>query len=176
MPIESAVPLADSRSYFNAAQKRVVKEVLTSRDRIQGLQGRAGSGKTSVLATIREGAERNGYAVEGFAPTSRAAKQLRDAGIKADTLQRFLAGGGLQAAGDPASRHLYMVDESSLASTQQMRDFLSKIVPQDRVLLIGDTRQHQGVDAGKPFEQLQDAGMRTAQDHTGCLYAGSGFQ
>jgi len=162
MPIESAVPLADSRSYFNAAQKRVVEEVLTSRDRIQGLQGRAGSGKTSVLATIREGAEQNGYAVEGFAPSSRAAKQLRDAGIKADTLQRFLAGGGLQATADPASKRLYMVDESSLASTQQMRDFLNKIAPQDKVLLIGDTRQHQGVDAGKPFEQLQDAGMRTA--------------
>ena len=163
MPIEGAIPLADSRSYFNAAQKRVVEEVLTSRDRIQGLQGRAGSGKTSVLETIREGAEKNGYAVEGFAPTSRAAKQLRDAGIKADTLQRFLTGGGLQAAGDPASKHLYMVDESSLASTQQMRDFLSKIAPQDKVLLIGDTRQHQGVDAGKPFEQLQEAGMKTAQ-------------
>jgi conjugative relaxase-like TrwC/TraI family protein len=163
MPIESAVPLADSRSYFNAAQKRVVEEVLTSRDRIQGLQGRAGSGKTSVLTTIREGAEQKGYAVEGFAPSSRAAKQLRDAGIKADTLQRFLAGGGLQAAGDSARKHLYMVDESSLASTQQMREFLHKIAPQDKVLLIGDTRQHQGVDAGKPFEQLQQAGMKTAQ-------------
>ena len=56
-----------------------------------------------------------------------------------------------------------MVDESSLASTQQMRDFLNKIAPQDKVLLIGDTRQHQGVDAGKPFEQLQEAGMKTAQ-------------
>src|SRR6185312_4958270 len=141
MPIETAVPLADSRSHFNAAQKRVVEEVLTSRDRIQGLQGRAGSGKTSVLAAIREGAEQNSYAVEGFAPTSRAAKQLRDA----------------------ARKRLYMVDESSLASTQQMRDFLSKIAPQDKVLLIGDTRQHQGVDAGKPFEQLQETGMRTAQ-------------
>jgi conjugative relaxase domain, TrwC/TraI family len=163
MPIETALPLADSRPHFNAAQKRVVEEVLTSRDQIQGLQGRAGSGKTSVLSLIREGAEQNDYAVEGFAPTSRAAKQLRDAGIKAETLQRFLAGGGLQAVGDPARKHLYMVDESSLASTQQMRDFLSKIAPQDKVLLIGDTRQHQGVDAGKPFEQLQNASMKTAQ-------------
>ena len=33
----------------------------------------------------------------------------------------------------------------------------------DRVLLIGDTRQHQGVEAGKPFEQLVEAGMKTAQ-------------
>ena len=136
---------------------------MTSRDRVQGLQGRAGSGKTSVLESIRQGAEQSGYVVEGFAPTSRAAKQLRDAGIKADTLQRFIARGGLQAASDPASKHFYMVDESSLASTQQVRAFLNKIAPQDKVLLIGDTRQHQGVDAGKPFEQLQEAGMRTAQ-------------
>lgn len=163
MSVESAVPLSESRPHFNATQKRVIEEVLISRDQVQGLQGRAGSGKTSVLETIREGAERNGFAVEGFAPTSRAAKQLRDAGIKADTLQRFLAGDGLQAAGDSARKHLYMVDESSLASTQQMRDFLNKIGPQDKVLLIGDTRQHQGVDAGKPFEQLQEAGMKTAQ-------------
>ncbi|MBW4028049.1 MAG: relaxase domain-containing protein [Acidobacteria bacterium] len=163
MAIESAVPLSESRPHFNAAQKRVVEEVLTSRDRVQGLQGRAGSGKTSVLESIRQGAEQSGYAVEGFAPTSRAAKQLRDAGIKADTLQRFLAGNGLQGADDPTRKHLYMVDESSLTSTQQMRDFLNKIGPQDKVLLIGDTRQHQGVDAGKPFEQLQEAGMRTTQ-------------
>jgi conjugative relaxase-like TrwC/TraI family protein len=163
MSIDSAVPLSESQPHFNAAQRRVIEEVLISRDQVQGLQGRAGSGKTSVLETIREGAEQNGYAVEGFAPTSRAAKQLRDAGINADTLQRFLAGGGLQAAGDPARKHLYMVDESSLASTQQMRDFLNKVGPQDKILLIGDTRQHQGVDAGRPFEQLQEAGMKTAQ-------------
>jgi ATP-dependent exoDNAse (exonuclease V) alpha subunit len=56
-----------------------------------------------------------------------------------------------------------MVDESSLASTRQMEAFMEKIGPQDRVLLIGDTRQHQGVDAGKPFEQMQQAGMQTSQ-------------
>lgn len=44
-----------------------------------------------------------------------------------------------------------------------MKDFLVRLGPQDRVLLIGDTRQHQGVEAGRPFEQLQEAGMRTAK-------------
>lgn len=44
-----------------------------------------------------------------------------------------------------------------------MREFLSRLAPLDRVLLIGDTRQHQGVEAGRPFEQLQEAGMRTAK-------------
>ena len=161
---EQAGAHAESRPHLNAAQRAAIEQVLASKDQIQGLQGLAGSGKTSALESIRIGAEQNGYAVEGFAPTSRAARQLREAGIPADTLQAFLARGGQQqATADPSSRHLYMVDESSLASTQQMRDFLSRISPQDKVLLVGDTRQHQGVDAGKPFEELQLAGMRTAQ-------------
>jgi conjugative relaxase-like TrwC/TraI family protein len=161
---EDASAHARTREFLNPAQQRAIEEVLISQDRIHGLQGLAGSGKTSALASIREGAEQSGYAVEGFAPTSRAAGQLRDAGIPADTLQGFLARGGVERnAGDPNARHLYMVDESSLASTRQMQSFLEKIGPQDRVLLIGDIRQHQGVDAGKPFEQMQEAGMRTSQ-------------
>jgi conjugative relaxase-like TrwC/TraI family protein len=162
MPVQQAIPLSEANPQLNRAQRNAIEGVLTSNDRIQGLQGVAGAGKTTTLASIRRGAEQNGYAVEGFAPTSRAARQLRDAGIEADTLQGFLARGNRQS-GDTARKHLYMVDESSLSSTQQMRDFLAKIGLQDRVLLIGDTRQHQGVDAGKPFEQLQQAGMQTAQ-------------
>ncbi|MHB8304229.1 MAG: MobF family relaxase [Acidobacteriaceae bacterium] len=161
---EDAAAHARTREFLNPSQRKVIEEVLTSQDRIHGLQGLAGSGKTTTLEAIREGAERNGYAVEGFAPTSRAAGQLRDAGIQADTLQGFLARGGVErSAGDPNARHLYILDESSLASTRQMQSFLEKIGPQDRVLLVGDTRQHQGVDAGKPFEQMQEAGMRTSQ-------------
>jgi conjugative relaxase-like TrwC/TraI family protein len=163
MTQEAAAAQAATRPQLNDGQRRAIVEILTSADRVHGLQGLAGTGKTTALATIREGAERNGYAVEGFAPTSKAANQLREAGISADTLQGYLARGGQHSvSGDPANRHLYMLDESSLASTRQMRDFLNKIGSQDRVLVIGDTRQHQGVDAGKPFEQMQDAGMRTS--------------
>ncbi len=163
-PIQEAIPLTESRPDLNMAQRTAIEQVLTSHDQVQGVQGIAGGGKTTALSAIREGAEQSGYAVAGFAPTSRAAQQLRDAGIFAATWQGFLAGGGQQqAAADPERRHLYMVDESSLASTKQMREFLDKIGPYDKVLLIGDTRQHQAVEAGKPFEQLQQAGMMTAQ-------------
>ena len=162
--VDRAREQAASRAFLNEAQRTVIQEVLTSRDRVQGLQGLAGTGKTTTLEAIREGAEKGGYAVEGFAPTARAAAQLRDAGVSATTLQGFLARGKQGGtAGDPASRHLYLLDESSLASTRQVKAFLDKIEPQDRVLLIGDTGQHQGVDAGKPFQQLQDGGLRTAQ-------------
>ncbi|MGI4827178.1 MAG: MobF family relaxase [Janthinobacterium lividum] len=162
MQADAAAQQALTRPHLNDGQRKAIEEILTSRDRVHGLQGLAGTGKTTTLSVIREGAERSGYAVEGFAPTSRAANQLREAGVSADTLQGFLVRGSTGPA-DPTSRHLYILDESSLASTRQMRDFLAKIGPQDRVLVIGDTRQHQGVDAGKPFEQMQDAGMRTSQ-------------
>jgi len=160
MSIQDAIPLTEFRESLTGTQRKAIEQILTSRDQIQGLQGSAGSGKTSTLAVIRHGAEQSGYTVEGFAPTSRAARQLREAGINADTLQGFLA--RARDTGDPSLKHLYMVDESSLASTEQMRDFLRRIGKDDKVLLIGDVRQHQGVNAGKPFEQLQKSGMRSA--------------
>ncbi len=158
-----AIAVADEHSHLNRAQKTVVEDVLSSPDRIEGLQGFAGAGKTTALAAIRSAAETHGYRVEGFAPTSRAARQLSEAGIQAGTLQGFLARTANPDVGD--QNHFYFIDESSLASTNQMREFLARLTPNsnDRVLLIGDIRQHQGVEAGRPFEQLQEAGMRTAR-------------
>ena len=156
-----ALTFADQQQQLNRTQRSVVEDVLSSPDRIQGIQGFAGSGKTTTLSAIRGAVESQGFQVEGFAPTSRAARQLGEAGVPAGTLQGFLARSIPPAP--PEQKHFYFVDESSLASTNQMREFLSRLVPQDRVLLIGDTRQHQGVEAGRPFEQLQEAGMRTAK-------------
>ena len=160
MSIQDAISLTEAHERLNYTQRKAIEQILTSHDQIQGLQGSAGSGKTSTLAAIRQGAEQSGYAVEGFAPTSRAAHQLREAGVTAYTLQGFLV--RTRIANDPSQKHLYIVDESSLASTEQMREFLRRIAPDDKVLLVGDIRQHQGVDAGKPFEQLQESGMRSA--------------
>ena len=159
---EQAAALAAARPHLNDGQRNAIEQILTSTERVQGLQGLAGTGKTTTLEVVREGAERGGYAVQGFAPTSKASNQLREAGVSAQTLQGFLAQHSDRST-DPQSRRLYLLDESSLASTRQMRDFLDRVGPHDRVVVIGDTRQHQGVDAGKPFEQMQDAGMRTVQ-------------
>jgi len=160
---QQAIAVADRYPHLNRAQKSVVEDVLSSPDRIQGIQGLAGAGKTTTLTVICSAAESQGYQVEGFAPTSRAARQLNEAGIEAGTLQNFLA----RTPNSDASmqKRFYFVDESSLASTNQMREFLSRLGPNnnDRVLLIGDIRQHQGVEAGRPFEQLQEAGMRIAR-------------
>jgi conjugative relaxase-like TrwC/TraI family protein len=157
-----AIQVADRHPHLNRAQNSVIEDVLSSPDRIQGIQGFAGTGKTTALSVVRGAVEMQGYEVQGLAPTSRAARQLREAGIEAGTLQGFLARSA-QPDSAPERKHFYFLDESSLASTNQMRDFLARLGIHDRVLLIGDTRQHQGVEAGRPFEQLQEAGMRTAK-------------
>ncbi len=82
---------AKTREFLNPKQRAVIEEVLTSPDRVHGLQGLAGTGKTTALEAIREGAEKSGYTVQGFAPSSKAAGALRDAGVEAKTLQSFLA-------------------------------------------------------------------------------------
>ena len=156
-----ATAVTDQHSYLNSQQKTAIKHVLTCRDRVLGIQGAAGVGKTTALDVIRRVAEARAYEVEGFAPTSRAAKQLREAGISAGTLQGFLV---RRSTPDlPNGKRLYLVDESSLTSTHHVKEFMHRLGPQDRVVLIGDIRQHQAVEAGKPFEQLQDAGMSTAK-------------
>ncbi|MFP5236006.1 MAG: MobF family relaxase [Acidobacteriota bacterium] len=152
--------LGDRHPELSAAQRRAVEDLFLSRERIVGLDGVAGAGKTTVLSVIREGAEADGYRVEGFAPTSRAAQKLSEAGLETSTLQKHLARGEQP---DEGEKRLYVLDESSLASTRQVHDFVNRLHPSDRVLLVGDRRQHEAVEAGRPFAQLQDAGMITVR-------------
>jgi conjugative relaxase-like TrwC/TraI family protein len=145
---------------LNASQRQAVEQIFLSREKMVGLDGVAGAGKTTTLAVIREGAEAQGYRGEGFAPTSRAAQKLADAGMETSTLQKHLARGQQPDTGE---HRLYVLDESSLTSTKQMHEFVNRLHPNDRVLLVGDRRQHEAVEAGRPFAQLQDAGMKTVK-------------
>jgi conjugative relaxase-like TrwC/TraI family protein len=150
----------DRHPELNAPQRRAVNEIFLSREKIVGLDGIAGAGKTTTLSVIREGAEAAGYRVEGFAPTSRAAQKLGEARMETSTLQKHLVRGQQP---DSGGKRLYVLDESSLASTRQVHEFLNRLHRNDRVLLVGDRRQHEAVEAGRPFSQLQDAGMKTVK-------------
>ena len=146
--------------HLSPSQRAAVDQVLASQDRVTALEGIAGAGKTTSLAAIREAVKREGYKVEGFAPTSRAAQKLQEAGIESGTLQRYLARSDEEHDG---RQRLYVLDESSLASTKQMNEFLHRLRENDRVLLVGDVQQHQAVEAGTPYQQLQEAGIQTAR-------------
>jgi ATP-dependent exoDNAse (exonuclease V) alpha subunit len=145
---------------LNDNQRTAVEEILTSRDQIIGLQGGAGTGKTTALSVLREAAEKEGYEMRGFAPTTRATKQLAESGIQSETLQKFIR--RRQEAPTNHNR-LFVLDESSLASTRNLHKFFARLESYDKVLLVGDSRQHQAVEAGTPFEQFQKHGMTTVR-------------
>ena len=72
-------------------QTQAATFILTTKDRVVGVQGYAGTGKTHMLRAVREVAERAGFTVRGFAPSATAARVLQtDAGIPSDTLSRHL--------------------------------------------------------------------------------------
>ena len=160
---------------LTAGQKQAVKLILSEKDRTVGVQGYAGTGKTKMLARARTLAEKKGWRVVGLAPSASAANTLNaESGIASETLQRFLARnagvaeGRLTKKGAKEMRAAFaktvlVVDEGSLASTVQARDLLriAGVLRVPKLVLVGDAKQLDAVDAGKPFAQLQQAGMKT---------------
>lgn len=148
-------------------QRDAAHAILTSNDKVQGLQGAAGTGKTFALRVIREEVERNGWTVRGFAPTAKATKQLAHSGMEVSTLQRYLLTVQRQTVQEPQGQTsykptLFVLDEASLADAQQINRLLHSLHKHDRLLLVGDMRQHESVGAGRVFAQLQEHGMSTA--------------
>ena len=169
-----AVDKALRNGPLTQGQKDAVKLILSGKDRVVGVQGFAGTGKTTMLNRARALLEKRGFEVRGLAPSASAARTLDgEAGIASETLQGFLARnagvaeGRLSRRGERAMKAQFkkavlVVDEGSLASTVQTRDLLriANTLRIPRVVLVGDEKQLDAVDAGKPFAQLQAAGMK----------------
>ena len=126
-----------NHAHLSTSQRAAVEQILTTQDKIIGLEQ-----------------------VVGLAPTSRAAHKLGESGIESHTLQRELI---RSEAPKKGQKRLFIIDESSLASTKQMNEFFHRLHTSDRVLLVGDTRQHEAVESGWPYKRLQEAGMETAR-------------
>lgn len=75
--------------------------------------------------------------------------------LEAKTLQLYLAQQE-QPTGKP---RYFIVDEASLASTRMVHEFMRTLGPEDRVLFVGDTRQHESIEAGRIYAQMRESGM-----------------
>ncbi|MBU6394100.1 MAG: relaxase domain-containing protein [Sphingomonadales bacterium] len=162
----SAVARAELQSAnpWNEGQRAATRALLTSPHRVTGLQGYAGTAKTTtVLATFAREAQARGLAVTALAPTASAAQTLGDAlGQHGETVARQLMRSGPSLSGG-----VWIVDEASLLSARDMAALLGLAADaKARVVLVGDVKQLGSVGAGAAFAQLQTAGMVTARlDH-----------
>ena len=127
---ETRQEIGREHSHLSQNQRAAVEQILASRDQVTALEGVAGAGKTTSLNAIRDAAEREGYEVRGLAPTSRAAQKLQESAIESSTLQRHLVRDEQERR---TGNRLYILDESSLASSKQMNEFLHRLGEHERV-------------------------------------------
>ena len=158
-----------ARTSLTQGQRAAVAAIARAPDWLIGIQGHAGSGKTTMLraAAALPGSPK----LHGLAPSSAAVRELaRGAGIEARTLQWFLTRFDDLSDAERLARDreeftgsVLAVDEASMIGTVQMEALLriAKKLDVARVVLLGDTRQLRAVDAGQPFRVLQKAGMAT---------------
>ncbi len=142
-------------------QAAAAQVTLTATDWVTAIEGRAGAAKTTTVGAIREFAEEQGFAVRGFAPTTRAVKALGEAGVSARTVASLIE----NPLPKTHSKELWIVDESSLLGTRQVNRLLHKAreARVARIVFVGDQRQHHAIEAGRPLQQMQQAGMRIAR-------------
>ena len=153
-------------------QMGAINSVLTSCDRVSGVQGYAGTGKTTMLKTLADKA--GGKKFIGLAPTVGASVLLgAEAGIPSRTLQNFLARhqdiekqdkSELEALRKEHWNTVLVVDEASMIGTRQMESLfgITDRLGIERVVLVGDSKQLRSIEAGQSFRQLQQHGMNTA--------------
>ncbi|MDI1334564.1 MAG: MobF family relaxase [Lacunisphaera sp.] len=136
-------------------QQQAVVELLASPSRITILQGDAGTGKTTCLRSVVAGIESAGGRVFGCAPSAGAADVLRrELTPEANTLQQLLVNQSLQLA---TFGRVLIVDEAGLISVRQMRDLCRlAYANNNRLLLVGDTKQHTSVEAGDALRCLEE--------------------
>ena len=164
----------DKSFALSEEQQAAVTDLLTARHRVMAVEGKAGVGKTTMMASLIAGIEEGGTAVTVLAPTADAAYDtLRDDGERyhslamqeASTLARFFNDEKAQLQG---KGNALLVDEAGLMSVGDMHALFTIAERQNnRVILVGDTSQHNSVMRGDAYRILQDeAGLETYQLET----------
>lgn len=160
---------------LNEGQTQAVQMILSSSDRIVGVLGRPGTGKTFMLGEARALLAERGVSMVGMAMNAEAARQLSSsAGIESHTISRHLKALGEDAArlrsADSAraaeiratySKQVWVVDEASQVNTQKMRGLTTLAEKLGaRLVLVGDPDQLGAIQAGKPFARMLANGLQ----------------
>ena len=143
--------------WLSEEQKEAVRFVGASRDQVTAIRGVAGAGKTTLLKELDGHLSEAKQKLLYLAPTASAVKVLQSEGFaKATTVSEYLA--KTQARAMPAEWKgaMLVVDEAGLASNQQGAALLGLAEKErQRVVFVGDSRQHSGVEAGDFLRVLE---------------------
>lgn len=160
---------------LNPGQEGAGRLLLASHNQIVAIQGVAGAGKSTVLKPVADILREEGRSVLGLAVQNTLVQMLeRDTGIPSMTVARFLRQhrdllekadqARLAEARASLRGTTVLLDEASMVGNADKEKLvrLANLLQLDRFASIGDRKQLGAVDAGKPFDVMQQAGVETA--------------
>lgn len=165
---------------LNGLQKAALYQITSEMGSIKTVAGRAGTGKTTMLAAAREAWESKGYNVVGCSVSGMAAQELaKGAGINSETvdmrllqleksawrtlktearqlLRAFMKKNRLQLDQFKLTKKsVLVIDEASMLSSKQLKKLLDHAKSaKAKVVLVGDIRQLPSLSAGGGFARL----------------------
>jgi conjugative relaxase-like TrwC/TraI family protein len=137
-------------NYLNAGQQSAVIGIVTSGRGVELVEGVAGSGKTTVMAAVRDAFEQGGFQVIGTSTSGQATRTLgREAGI---ANARTIASLRWQIEHHRLSlgkNHVLVLDEAGMASDRDIAFLLETArLRGGKVVMVGDDRQLGAVTVG----------------------------
>jgi conjugative relaxase-like TrwC/TraI family protein len=130
-------------------QQRAIYHVLRTSDRITGLRGLAGTGKTTALRELVAACKAAKIETLFCAPTAAATDVLRKEGFEAVTLQSLLL-----SKPSLTKDKLVVLDEAGAVGIDDLKR-LFDVARDARIVLSGDTGQHASVARGDALRLLE---------------------
>ena len=157
---EASVP-----DWLSDEQKEALRFVTGSRDQVTAIRGVAGAGKTTLVKELNRQLARKKKRMLFLAPTAAAVQVLRSEGFTdAITVAEYLVRTQKEV---PAQwrEAVVIVDEAGLSSNRQGAQLLALAeVAEQRIVFVGDSRQHTSVDAGDFLRVLEThSGLATCE-------------
>jgi Ti-type conjugative transfer relaxase TraA len=154
---ESALSAANQTHTLSDEQTRAVVHITRESGALACVQGHAGTGKSYLLDAARETWQTAEYSVRGVALSGKAAEGLEKySAIPSQTLHSLLR--DLEQGHTTLSnKTVLVVDEAGMVGSRQMAALVEHVQGAGaKLVLVGDTRQLQAIDAGAAFRAIQD--------------------
>jgi len=143
---------------LNDQQKAAVRHALGTTDQISIITGKAGTGKTTLMKEVKQGITEAGKQIYSFAPSSEASRGVqRSEGFKnADTVAKLVQDKNLHPQ---LKNQVIWIDEAGMLSNRDMNNVIEIAKQQSaRIILSGDTKQHNSVQRGDALRIIQEQG------------------
>ncbi|MCP3462616.1 Ti-type conjugative transfer relaxase TraA [Bradyrhizobium sp. CCGUVB23] len=153
----AALARAEARGLVLSGEQADALALVTDGHDLGVVVGHAGTGKSAMLGVAREAWEATGYEVRGVALSGIAAENLESgSGISSRTIAG-MEHGWEQGHDLLTSRDVLVIDEAGMVGTRQLERVLSYAAEAGaKVVLVGDVKQLQSIEAGAAFRSIYD--------------------